>query len=295
MAVPLREDAEPPLERLRALLTEQSTRLAAFDATIGTEWTDDELRRFRVAIRRLRSLLRAARPLLDEAWADGLRLELGWLGKAAGPARDLDVLLAHLRETAAHFDPGERFVIARPLQQLERERAAAREVLVETIRSERCAALFGRLERELPHAPPGEGSPLELHDLAAEAFRRLRRAARRLGPDASGDELHDIRLCVKRSRYAAELALPEVGKPAARYVERAKALQDILGAHQDAVVAEMRVRQLLGTPQSGRWAVAGGRLIEHEYARRLAARAAWAAAWWHLEKQGRATWRPVRR
>ena len=182
MAVPVREDAESPLERLRALLSEQLMRLEAFSATVDTPWTDDELRRFRVAIRRLRSLLRAARPLLDDVWADDLRLELGWLGKATGPARDLDVLLAHLRETTAHFDPGERFVIARPLQQLERERAAAREVLVETIRSERCAALLGRLERELPHAPSGDGSPVELHDLAAEAFRRLRRAARRLDP-----------------------------------------------------------------------------------------------------------------
>lgn len=290
MAVPLPEGAVPPLERLRGMLVEQTGRLSVLDAAAGAAWEDDALRRFRVSIRRLRSLLRAAGPLVDREWADGLRSELAWLGAAAGPARDLDVLLADLRTTAAHFDPGETFTIARPLQQLELERAAAREALVVALASDRCAALFARLRRETEDPPAGAAPDAPLAELAAGAFRRLRKTARRLDRPATDDELHGLRLRVKRSRYAAELAEPGVGKDATRYLERAKALQDILGAHQDAAVAEQRLRQLLGTAQAGRWAVAGGRLIEAQYARRDAARAAWPAAWWQLEKQGRIAW-----
>ena len=46
----------------------------------------------RVATRRMRAILRAARPLLDPEWVRSLRAELGWLGGALGPVRDLDVL-----------------------------------------------------------------------------------------------------------------------------------------------------------------------------------------------------------
>jgi CHAD domain-containing protein len=52
----------------------------------------------RVAVRRMRATLKAARPLLDRAWADDLRAELGWLGRALGPVRDADVLVEVLGE-----------------------------------------------------------------------------------------------------------------------------------------------------------------------------------------------------
>ena len=65
----------------------------------GTRLGDDpeELHQARVATRRLRAVLRAARPLLDPGWTESLRAELSWLGGALGPVRDLDVLLDHLR------------------------------------------------------------------------------------------------------------------------------------------------------------------------------------------------------
>ena len=47
-------------------------------------------------------------PLLDPAWADALRAELGWLGRALGPVRDLDVLLLRLRAETATLPERER-------------------------------------------------------------------------------------------------------------------------------------------------------------------------------------------
>ena len=51
----------------------------------------------RVAVRRLRSLLRTARPLLDRPWAESVRAELDWLAGRLGVVRDLDVLIEHSR------------------------------------------------------------------------------------------------------------------------------------------------------------------------------------------------------
>ena len=47
-------------------------------------------------------------------------------------------------------------------------------------------------------------------------------------------------------------------------------LQDVVGEHQDSVVAEERIRQVARRATT---ATAGGRLIERERARRRAARA----------------------
>ena len=269
------------------MLAVHAAHLAVLEPDAG-DWEDDELRRFRVAARRLRALLRAARPLVDESWARRLREELAWLARGAGEARDLDVLLAGLREAAAHFEIGERFLLARPLQQLERERTAARAAFVQTLRSERAIRLIACLELDVADAPAGTGAPVALDEIAAAAFGRLRKCARRLDREAADADLHRLRLAVKRARYAAELAAEETGKPGARFVERAKSLQDVLGEHQDATVAEVRLRQLLGSREGSRWAVPGGRFIEHQYLRRQAARTAWPGAWWELEKAGRA-------
>ena len=58
-----------------------------------------------------------------------------------------------------------------------------------------------------------------------------------LGDAPADEELHDARKSVKRARYAAELAGPELGRKGGRYIEAAKELQDVLGEHQDAVAA----------------------------------------------------------
>jgi CHAD domain-containing protein len=100
-----------------------------------------------------------------------------------------------------------------------------------------------------------------------------------------------VRIRGKRARYAAELAAGSVGKPARRFVRKAKRFQDVVGEHQDAVVAEERIRALLGRAGGEQTHLAAGRLIERERTRRREARAAFPKAWAKLEKAGRAAWR----
>jgi CHAD domain-containing protein len=56
--------------------------------------------------------------------------------------------------------------------------------------------------------------------------------------------LHAARRAYKRARYAVELLAPLHPGPSGRLAKRLAALQDLLGAHQDAVVAEQALRDL---------------------------------------------------
>jgi CHAD domain-containing protein len=100
------------------------------------------------------------------------------------------------------------------------------------------------------------------------------------------DELHTVRIHTKRARYAAELASPELGKRGAKLVERAKEVQDVIGEHQDAFVAEERLRAL-ALRGGGKTGLTAGRLIERQHQRKRAARKAFPDAWRRLDKARR--------
>jgi CHAD domain-containing protein len=59
---------------------------------------------------------------------------------------------------------------------------------------------------------------------------------------ASDAELHEARRSAKRARYAVEVLAPAAGKRAARLIGRLKEVQDLLGNHQDTVVAREVLR-----------------------------------------------------
>jgi CHAD domain-containing protein len=254
----------------------------------GTRLGDDpeELHQMRVATRRMRAILRAARPLLDPEWVASLRAEVGWLGGALGPVRDLDVLLEHLRADAHLLGGADEQTFLALLAALESEREADRERLLACLDEPRFVALVKRLEAETA-APPLVDAGGSLRDLARREFRRLRKAARALGADPPDADLHATRIRVKRARYAAELAERSAGRAVAPVIRDCKALQDVLGDHQDATVAEARIRALVGPRTPTDRAVAAGRVIERQHERRRVARAAYPNAWRTLERDAR--------
>jgi CHAD domain-containing protein len=91
-------------------------------------------------------------------------------------------------------------------------------------------------------------------------------------------------------RYAAEMAAPAAKKQVKALVKATKHVQDILGDHQDAVVAEERIRALLdtmGDKATVEVAVAAGRLIERERARKAACRATGRGALAKVDKKAK--------
>jgi CHAD domain-containing protein len=234
----------------------------------------------RVAVRRARALLRAGEPLIA-ADTQMLALELKWLGGILGDVRDLDVLLARLRGEAASLDPADRKAAGRLLRSLERQRTRARRTMLKALDGQRYANLLDRFEDTLGELAPATAE-ITLDNLARRELKRLRQAVRAAGSEPADDVLHDLRKRGKRARYAYELA----GEDAV--VKRAKALQDVLGEHQDSTVAEDRLRTLSQDAPPDQ-ALAAGRLVERERERELraAARASWRAVWRRLERAAR--------
>jgi CHAD domain-containing protein len=197
--------------------------------------------------------------------------------------------MERLREEIEALEPPERRAAARFLELLDEDRDEARAAMLEAMSESRYFRLLDRLEAAAA-APQAREADASLEDIAAREFRKLRKAVKALPPDPPDDELHAVRIRGKRARYAAELAEGTVGKPARRFVKDAKRFQDVVGEHQDAVVAEERIRDLLGRTASAPAHLAGGRLIERERARRREARAAFPDAWDALEKSGKKAW-----
>jgi len=277
------------IDHVRARIEAQYDEILRHDP--GTRVGDDpeDLHDLRVAVRRLRALLRAADALLVTEWSEPLRAELKWLGGELGPARDLDVMLEHMRAEAAELD-GDGAAFGEVLHQLEAEQAAARKQLQDALTSDRYFALLNRLEAA-SRSPHARALDAPLDELAAKEFRKLGKAVDALGPNPSDEELHRVRIKGKRARYAAELAEALVGKRAGRFVKDAKEFQDVVGEHQDAVVAEERLRALVPSLASTEAVLATGRVIERQRLRRREARAAFPEAWSTLERSGRRAWK----
>jgi CHAD domain-containing protein len=242
----------------------------------------------RVATRRLRAHLRAAEPELDRAWAEPLRDELKWVAGLLGAVRDLDVLLERLRRQQAQLERHEAAALDPTVFLLHSDRAKARGALVEALRSERYLMLLDELE-QAPEATAVVGLEVPVAKVAEREFRRARKAVRALGDSPSDEQLHRTRVRAKRARYAAELAVGST-RGARGFVDRAKRLQDVLGEHQDAVVAEDRLRALAADGDAT-LGLAVGRLVERERLRRLEARDEWKRSWRRLERRGRRIWR----
>ncbi|MGH3687161.1 MAG: CHAD domain-containing protein [Pseudonocardiaceae bacterium] len=273
--------------RLRALLAhEPGTR-------VGTD--PEELHQMRVAVRRIRATLKAARLLLDRAWVDELRAELGWLGRALGPVRDADVLLERLRGRAAAFDDTSRDAVETLIEALVADRETARTAMLAALDSPRYPALLRQLAAAVSQPLP---TPLDratapaLVELVRTEYRRLSKAVRVAGEDPPDEVLHELRIQGKRLRYTGELVAAAgrkpVRKPVRKLVESTVALQDVLGEHQDACVAQHLVRRLLdglGDVVDVGVAFAAGRLVEREEISRTATRQSWPAAWQRVQHQ----------
>jgi len=269
--------AAAPSDALARRLRAQALALVSHDPGTRLGSDAEDLHQLRVATRRLRAYLRGARPLLVREPAEALRDELKWLGSSLGPVRDLDVLMEHFAGELEEL--GDRGAGSGLLAALGARRDEARNVLLESMASERYFTLLDTLAGFVAEPPPS-GESVTLADIWWREAKRLRRAAEGLAEDPADAELHEVRINVKRARYAAELAGHELGKRGARFIDRAKEAQDVLGTHQDAVVGEGEV---LAWAEGREEATSvASRLVERERARRADARAAWPETWEQL-------------
>jgi CHAD domain-containing protein len=268
----------------------------------------------RVAMRRIRSLLRTFRPLLDPAAVpatERMREELQWAGGELSAVRDLEVVHGRLDAIPAPAggpDTVRLDAMAAPsgvpasvTEQLARHRAragaAARAQVERLLSSARYEQMLADLDA-LAGGLSWEGVTEEAaRDRLRGDWRRVRRRARaadRAGPGPEREAaLHDVRKAAKRARYAAEALAPALGDRAARMAGLAERMQDALGAHRDTLLTRGLLHRLAAAPQEPadlEHVFALGRLHAEEQARGEESLAAYAAARAELERTRHRRW-----
>ena len=276
-----------PATAVMAALHAQLEALLAREPGVRIGRDPEELRRMRVAIRRLRATLRASRDVLGSRVVDELRSELDWLGTALGEVRDVDLVTGYVAGEVGALSASARKPGARLLRRLEIDRSHAWDHLLATLEGARYPRLMSRLKTVLGRAPR-RPLAVSLPEAAAVQWKKARRAVKRLPARPTAAELHEVRVKVKHARYAAELAAGAVGRPAARFVEQAKRIQDILGEHQDAVVIEKHLHDVIDGREGAH--ALEQQLIGRQRNRRKKTRAAFERRWPKLERRGRKAW-----
>jgi CHAD domain-containing protein len=279
--VPVRS-TDPDIRRLEQHVATQHHALVKYDVGVRIASDPESLHQLRVASRRLRTFLTVARDLVDDEWARDIKGGMRELGRASTDARDVDILLAKVRDVIRSFDVRDRAGGETLLQALEEDRRALQHALVYVLNGGLHRHVLDRLA--LPVVPAPEPHTRKLDQLAARELRRLLAQVRRLGKHPGDAALHGLRIKVKRVRYATELGGAQGGKRTRRVLKAATRLQDILGEHQDAAVGEERLREVAHRYDSSGVAFAAGRIAERERIRRSEIHGRLPAAWKKLRK-----------
>ena len=248
----------------------------------------------RVTVRRLSSALATFGPLwVGEAPAE-VRTELAWLGSLLGEARDAEVMSARL-ESLAGGDAQAQAAVARIEAILATRHTEAMAELRCGLGSDRYTALLRAIDDvacAVEWSPRAELPAISaLAPLVSAEWVRVRRRVEqtRSAPLSQRDRrLHALRRAARRLRFADESVQPVFGDDARAAARAAKALQDVLGEHQDSVVTAALVSSLA----AGDDEVAAGsrRLLLAEAERRARTEDLFAEAWKRLQDRQSRTW-----
>lgn len=243
MSLPDDLPQRPAAEAARRLALEQLSEVEREARRLTDASDGDGLHDFRVALRRLRSLLGSWRCELEESVRKKDRKALRQLQEATGDARDAEVARAWVEARAEELQGAAR-VGAESIAARLRERSADIDSAIARELQERLARvaerLHGRLERRVVVLHLGE----RLHEpswaralgcAVARAAHELKAALEEAGTSSERGALHAARIRGKRLRYLLEPA--RTWSPhAVELVERMRGLQDVLGQIQDAYV-----------------------------------------------------------
>jgi triphosphatase len=218
---------------------------------VAEDGSDPEgVHQMRLALRRLRTICALFRRDIPSPAFQAVNSEARWLMQQLGPARDWDVFaettIARLVTAAVDVDLGGL------REAVERQRKSSYAVLQTVLADPRC----GRFLLSLGHLVERRGWRNEIDSealavlaqpiptLADKILARLHRKAVKRGAhfrQLNIDAQHDLRIDLKKLRYAAEFFLPlyATHAPAKRYVKRLAKVQASLGRARD--IASSRI------------------------------------------------------
>jgi len=220
---------------------------AAACARLETRADEHALHDFRVALRRLRSTLRAYRDYTNRWLPRKLRRRARKLSRATNVARDSEVQADWLRSVRVRIRPHERPGYQWLLGTLDgRVRVAYQEMRAADIPGH-----FRKFDAKLRRRLAGDARQTGSEPFGCALEKRLREAGaeldahlQRIGSHADEAEAHQARIAAKRLRYLLEPASEALPRGAAA-VRELKQLQDLLGEIHDTQVMEQTLVYLV--------------------------------------------------
>lgn len=240
-------------DHVLAYVRAQRDAIVELDPAVRQD-VEDSVHSMRVATRRMRSTFKSYGKVLDRAVTDPIGEELKWLAGELGVDRDREVLTERL--TSALDDvPGT--LVSGPVAERVSiwagdKPGGASGRLIGVLDSRRYLALLDTLDALISDPPLLKAAGKKPGKVIAKAVKKdfgkvsaLVEEAVELEPGTDRDvAIHEARKKTKRTRYAAEAAGPALGKPAKSMVKSMKSLQNLLGEHQDSVMARQTLREL---------------------------------------------------
>ncbi|MBR7986658.1 CHAD domain-containing protein [Burkholderia cenocepacia] len=261
----------------------QRAALFALSGDITAQWLGNEcgvldrddpefVHQMRVALRRLRTLMRFFPRFTDRQWKDTLGVDLRWLAKLLGTVRDWDVFATESLPALIAADGGSSDWDG-TLDAARAQSMAARVELRQALHSARYARLtLGWLEwlsaLALPAADGDDAPSLRRH-----ATKRVRRLFGHLYGSPSLTSLdtaarHQVRIDAKRLRYALEFfASLASRRTRTETVKTLARVQSVLGEANDAMVALHHLEQLAAPPYQLGFVRGYGAALEQRAAR----------------------------
>lgn len=215
-------------------------------ADLDTEFLHD----FRVAVRRTRSLLGAAKRVLPGSVRDDFRRRFKWLGDITTPVRDLDVFALAIPDYARAAVRGDLAVLQPLADLVATDQQKAHAGLTAALQSQDYADLLSDWSETLDVLPTDDETTEAKSPIVEVARKRIwssyrvvRRDGRAIDENSPAEMLHQLRKDAKKLRYLLEAfgALFDADRTQAA-VSELKRLQDNLGAFQDGEVQSQELR-----------------------------------------------------
>lgn len=268
-------------EAFQAIARACLKQLAGNEATLREQRAPGAVHQSRVALRRLRAALSLFAPILEEGPRRALSAELKWMADQLGAARDLDVVIATVVEPMRAGDPEDPALVrlseafaARREEAFARALAASSSARYRLMQIDAAAFVEAGNWREGANAtrdePVARFARRSLRKRAAKVLAGLgctpaakpgrrdtlaepigKGAARRALAALSIEARHDLRIAVKKLRYATEffagifvggeagdLSAKAAGARHEATLDALEALQEDLGALNDLAVGD---------------------------------------------------------
>lgn len=236
----------------------------------GALLSDDpeNIHQVRVALRRLRSALPLFKSAIPKESYGAIAEELKWLANSLGPARNWDVFVTQTLPPILEKFPNDKG-LRELFQAAKRAQVSARNEAHMALRSHRYDRMLLTLGTWLMadgwHAQASTEQKLRLEtpaiDLAKQVLSACHKTLHRHGSALQtmpAEERHEVRIAVKKLRYATEFfAALFPRKASRRYIERLSALQDELGVLNDAATTDILLQRLNGQNATALGAVSG--------------------------------------